>query len=165
MDCGLPPALSAMLTEAKREPLAVGAKSTAMMQDVVGGSPDPPMGHGVPLATSWKSPGFVPVVPMLAMMRFALPTLVKVAVCAGDVLPTLVLGNVRAVVESVATAPAPVPVRGTDWGLPVALSATLMLAFAVPTALGAKSTARMQELLGATPEPLIGQFVLGSITN
>lgn len=42
MVCGLPAALSAMLTEAKREPLACGMKSAAMLQDAAGAIPVPP---------------------------------------------------------------------------------------------------------------------------
>lgn len=113
MDCGLPPALSAMLTEAKRDKLAVGAKSTTMLHEVEGARPGEPTAQVVCGERIWKSPGLVPVVPRVAMMRFALPVLVKVTVCDGDVLPTLMLPNVSVFVDKLATAPAPVPLRGT----------------------------------------------------
>ena len=156
-----------MLTEAKRGPLACGAKSTAITQLPLGGRPEPPAEHVV-CAASWKSTGFAPVIvkPFALIMRFELPVLVNVAVCTADVVPTGTLPKVRVFVERLATAPAPVPMTGTVWGLLDALSATLMSAFAVPTAEGAKSTAMTHAPpFGPTPAPPIGQVVVESIRN
>lgn len=108
------------------------------------------------------------------MTRFEFPVLVNVADWTVEVVPTLTLPNVRVsgllggVVVIEATAPAPVPETGTVWGLGVfeALSAMLMSALTVPTAVGAKSTAMVHvALFGPTVPPETGQVVVASNVN
>ncbi len=72
--CGLPLALSVMLTEAVRLPLAVGLKVTLMVQL-------PPAATELPHVLVWaKSPAFVPVSARLVMLKAAVPELLRVTV-------------------------------------------------------------------------------------
>jgi hypothetical protein len=72
--CGLPLALSVMLTEAVRLPLAVGLKVTLMAQLL-------PAATELPHVLVWaKSPALVPVNTRLVMLKVALPELLRVAV-------------------------------------------------------------------------------------
>ena len=165
IDCGLLAALSAMVTEAKREPVACGAKPTAITQEAFGAMPVPPV-EQVVCALSWKSTAFVPVMPRLLRTRFALPVLVSVAVCTAETVPTWMLPKVMVVAERLATAPVPVPETGTFCGLGVLeeLSAMLILALAAPMAAGAKFTAITQEPpLGPTPAPPMGHVVCAEL--
>ena len=71
-DCGLPPALSAMVTAALRAPDAVGVNVTLMVQLL-------PALTDVPHVVVWpKSPAFVPVIVMLTPASVAVPVLVSV---------------------------------------------------------------------------------------
>ena len=64
--CGLPLALSAMLMEATRDPVAKGVKVTLMVQL-------PPAATALPQLLLWaKSPAFVPVIEMLVILRLVL---------------------------------------------------------------------------------------------
>jgi len=83
--CGLPVALSAMLTDALREPVAVGANVTLIEQV-------PPAATVAPAQVSAvfeKSLAFVPPIVTVEMVRLALPLLVRVTLCAVLVEPTL----------------------------------------------------------------------------
>ncbi len=74
--CGLPAALSMMLSVAFRVPVAVGVKVTLIEQLA-------PAASDVPQVLLWaKSPGFAPVVEMPLMLSAAFPVFVSVAVCA-----------------------------------------------------------------------------------
>lgn len=158
-----------MLIEAKRGPLACGAKSTIMLHEAAGPMPEPPTAH-VLWPVIWKSPGLFPARPMLLKTRLTFPLLVTVIACVADVLPTATLPNVSVgglpdgVI--VAIAPAPVPMTEINCGLETfeELSVMLTLAFAAPTAVGAKSMAIKQEPpFGPMPAPPIGQVVAGLI--
>jgi len=70
--CGLPDALSAMLTEALSEPTREGVNVTEMVQLALVAS------VAVQLLVWPKSALFVPVTVMLMLLRMALPVLVKV---------------------------------------------------------------------------------------
>ena len=71
---GLPLALSAMLSEAVRLPLAEGVKVTLIVQL-------PPAATEVPQLLLWaKSLGFVPPSARLEMLKAALPVLLRVTV-------------------------------------------------------------------------------------
>ena len=83
--CGLPVALSEMLTDALREPVAVGANVTLIEQV-------PPAATVAPAQVSAvfeKSLAFVPPIVTVEMVRLALPLLVRVTLCAVLVEPTL----------------------------------------------------------------------------
>ncbi len=84
---GLPLALSEMLTLAVRVPLAVGVKVTLIVQLTLAATLPPDVGQVVPDAST-KSPGFVPVMLMLVMVRVALPKLLSSTDCAALVVPT-----------------------------------------------------------------------------
>lgn len=70
--CGLPVALSVMLSEAARVPVAVGVNRIAIVQL------PPAATEGPQVLISVKSVGFAPVNPMLAMLKAALPVLFRV---------------------------------------------------------------------------------------
>src|SRR5208337_4077367 len=70
--CGLPLALSVMLTEAVRLPLAVGVKVTLMVQLL-------PAATELPHVLVWvKSPALVPVRATLVVLKAAVPVLLRV---------------------------------------------------------------------------------------
>src|SRR6266566_2903572 len=78
-DCGLPDALSVIVTLALRLPVAVGVKVTLMVQEAPAASVLELLGHVLVWA---KSPALVPVRAMLLMVRDPVPLLVSVTVCA-----------------------------------------------------------------------------------
>ncbi len=74
--CGLPAALSLMLSVAFRVPVAVGVK-VALIEQL------PPAATDVPQLLVWaKSPGLAPVREMPLMLSEALPVLLRVTVWA-----------------------------------------------------------------------------------
>ncbi len=87
--CGLPIALSVIVTFADRFPAAVGVKVTPMLQ-LAPAATEPPQ-----LFVWAKSPLLVPVTAILLMLSAVLPVLVRVTVCAALVVPTFSLPNVR----------------------------------------------------------------------
>ena len=93
IDWGLPLALSTILTLALRVPVAVGANFTLIVQLA-------PAARLLPqVYVSEKSPGFVPVRPMLVMLRLPVPVLVNVTFCAALVLPVFTELKLRVVDE------------------------------------------------------------------
>jgi hypothetical protein len=73
-DWGLPLALSAMLSEAVRLPLAIGVNVTLMAHEA-------PAATELPQLLAWvKSPAFVPERAMLLTVKAPLPELVSVTV-------------------------------------------------------------------------------------
>jgi hypothetical protein len=80
--CGLPLALSVMLTDPLREPEAEGVKVTLIVQSAPAATELP---HVLVCA---KSPGSVPVIAMLLTLKVALPVLLRVTVRAVLVVPT-----------------------------------------------------------------------------
>src|SRR5207245_7501265 len=79
-DCGLPVALSVIVTAPTRLPAAVGVKVTLIVQLAPPATLDP---H---VFVSEKSPAFVPVILMLVIVRLLPPVLLNVTVCAPLVL-------------------------------------------------------------------------------
>src|SRR5207237_2751834 len=77
--CGLPVALSVILTLALRVPVAVGVKVALMVQEAPAASVLELLGHVLVWA---KSALLVPVRAMLLMVRAAVPLLVNVTVWA-----------------------------------------------------------------------------------
>ena len=86
--CGLPLALSVMLTEAVRLPLAAGVKVTLMVQLA------PPATEPPQVLVCAKSLALAPVSAMLVMFSVVPPLFVSVAAWALLVLPSAWLANV-----------------------------------------------------------------------
>ena len=149
--CGLLLALSVTVTFAVRTPVVVGLKLTVMVQLA-------PAAKLVP--QDWlpvKSPALAPVRAMLVILSAVLPGLVRVAVCEALVVPTTWLPKLRLAGDKV-TVPAtvaPVPLRATLCGLPVALSLMLSEALRVPAAAGVKVTAIAQLIPAASELPQV----------
>jgi hypothetical protein len=76
MDCGLPVALSLMVTDAEREPVAAGLKVTLIVQLPILAATEFPQ-----LFVCAKSPLFAPVKPIPVMLNAELPVLVSVTDC------------------------------------------------------------------------------------
>ena len=92
--CGLFSASSVMLSAAVRVPLALGVKETLIVQF-------PPAETLLPQVLVWlKSPLFVPVKPMLLIVRAELRLFVKVTICGELVVPTTCEAKVRLVGET-----------------------------------------------------------------
>jgi hypothetical protein len=86
--CGLPVALSVMLTDPVRVPAAVGVNVTMMVQVPCGGTLSLLAKHVlVGAGASAKSPALVPVRLTLVMLRAEVPVFVSVTVCWGLVVP------------------------------------------------------------------------------
>jgi hypothetical protein len=86
MSCGLPLALSAMLTEAVRVKMAVGVNVTLIEQVLGAGA----AGIVAPVQVSAllvKSPGLAPVNETLVMVKLELPVLVRVLLSPELVVP------------------------------------------------------------------------------
>ena len=90
--CGLPLALSVMLTLALRVPVAVGVKVTLMVQEAPAANVLELLGQVLVWA---KSPLLVPLRPILLMVRAALPLLVSVTAWAALVVLTCWLLKLR----------------------------------------------------------------------
>jgi hypothetical protein len=126
------------------EPPAVGVKVIASVQD-----PDAATGLEVEQVVPEVAIAKGPVVPIAVNVRLALPVLVTVRVCGGLVVPTGSDGKVGGA-DKLTTGPVPVPVRATVCGLLPALSANERLPEFVPTAVGVKVTATVQDPEAAT---------------
>jgi hypothetical protein len=92
---------------------------------------------------------------MLESVNAAEPVLLSVMFCAGLVVLISWLANVRLVGESVMAAVAPVPLRLTLCGLPLALSVIVMAPVRVPVAVGVNVTLIVQLPLAATDAPQV----------
>lgn len=92
--CGLPAALSVMLSEPVREPIWVGVKVTLILQFL-------PAARVLPQVEELTAKS--PVVPIPLMSSVPLPVLASVTVLAAEVLPTSVLAYVTEAGVSVTT--------------------------------------------------------------
>ena len=145
--CGLPEALSVIVTEAVRVPGAVGAKVTLRVQLA-------PVATEVPQVLTWlKSPVFAPVKATLLMLRAALPVFVSVTGCTPLVVPRVWLSKIRLVTVRLTAGPLPVPVRFKLCGLRAALSVIVNTALRVPGAEGVNVTLIAQLAPAATELP------------
>ena len=145
--CGLPAALSKMLTVAVRVPAAVGVNVMLIVQL-------PPAATELPqVVVSGKSPGSSPVTTKLVMPKMVLPLFVKLTVCAGLLVPTSWLLNVRFEGETPTPGAVPVPVRLSVWGLLAALSVNATEAPRVPVAVGANETVSVHCAEAVREEP------------
>jgi len=86
MSCGLPLALSAMLTEAVRVKMAVGVNVT-LIEQVLGAGAAGIVNPVQVSALLVKSPGLAPVNETLVMVKLELPVLVRVLLSAELVVP------------------------------------------------------------------------------
>lgn len=155
--CGLPPALSVILTVALREPATEGENVTLIVQL----APDASVaGLSGQLADSAKSAAFVPPTAILLIVSGAVPLLVRVIVCAALVVPTFWLPKLALAGLSVTPGAdvTPVPERGTLCGLPPALSLMLTVAVRAPFADGVKVTLIVQLAVAARMPGLAGQL-------
>lgn len=145
--CGLPGALSVMVTEAERLPMAVGAKVTLTLQF-------PPAGSELGQVLVWlKSPAFVPDTATEVMLMAAVPVLLRVTGCAALVVPRVWAPNVRLVAVRLSDAPPPVPARLTVCGLPEAESLMLSPAVRAPGDVGVKVRLMVQLAAAARELP------------
>jgi len=102
-----------------------------------------------------KSPALPPVIPMLLMVKLALPVLLKVMLCPVLVLPTFCVVKVRLEGERLTWPERPVPVRPTECGLPGALSVIVTAAVSAPINEGASVTLIVQLPPPATELPQV----------
>src|ERR1700722_1970435 len=112
--CGLPAALSEMLSVALTGPAACGAKSTEIVQ--LAPAIKLPLGKGQGFVPFTKNPKLVELLPVTAMLvRFskALPTIVSVTVCVPLVTPTGCVPNDSEAGATVRIGAIPVPVPVT----------------------------------------------------
>ena len=146
---GLPVALSVMVTDAERDPGAVGEKVTLIVQLF-------PIVTGLPQVLVWaKSPEFVPVTVTAVIFNVAFPVLFTVTVWAVLVEPTFCALKVKFEAVRPTTGPLPVPLKPKVCGLPGALSVMLTEAVRVPTAVGVKVTVTEQLLPAPTDPPQV----------
>jgi hypothetical protein len=145
--CGLPAALSEMVTVAVRLPAAAGVNVTLIVQFSSAGSELPQV------EVSANSAALAPVTAMLVKSKVPLPLFVRVTVWAAELVPTNWLPKVRVLRERPTPAEVPVPVRLTVWGLPVALSVNTIEAVRAPAALGVNVTLTVHWADGASEEP------------
>ena len=108
------------------------------------------MANEVPHVFVWAKS---PEAEMPVMLSGALPLLVRVAVCAVLVVPTVCEANVSAVGLRVAAGPRAVPTSSTDCGLPGPVPLIAMLAILVPPVVGVNVTLTMQVPPAANDAP------------
>ena len=143
---GEPAALWAMLTEADFAPALVGVNVTPMVQEAAGAT-----GAAQPLVVAnWLALAPVRVTP--ETRRLAVPVLLTVMACDAEVVPTPCVPNVSeaGATATIGPAGAPVPVRPTMSGDPMALLAIERLAVFAPTVAGVKVTSMPQLALMTT---------------
>ena len=143
-----------------RVPLAVGAKLTLIVQLEAAVSELPQV------LVCVKSLAWVPVTAMLAMLKGALPVLVRMIVCAALAVPTPWLGKVKLAGArlTAGSATTPVPRRMTICGLAGASSEMLSVPLRVPLPVGVKETLIVQLLPTATLVPQLFVWVKSPLT-
>ena len=145
--CGLPLALSAILTAAVNDPLAAGVKVTLIAQL----EPAATLAPQVLLCS--KSLGFAPVRVTPVRLKATLPVLLKVMACDELATPTGSFPKLRLPGNRLTPGLVPVPERVTVCGLPLALSATLTAAVNEPLAAGVNVTLIVHLPPAATLDP------------
>ena len=147
------PELSMICKLAENELADAGVKVTEMEQLAFAARLDPQV------VVSAKSLGFAPPITMLEMDSGPDPVLLRVTVCAAEVLPEVAV-NVRLDGLTAATGtPMPVPLSEALWVEPAtlpALSVTVKIPVRVPGALGVKVTEMVQlDPMATEPEQLL----------
>ena len=146
--CGLPTALSVIVSKPVLLPDAVGVNVTLMVQFAPGATL-------APQELSWAKS---PVTVILLMSSGAEPLLVMVMVIAALVTPRGWLGNVRLVGDRVTSGAAePTPERAMLCGLLAALSVMVIEPYRLPGAVGVKVTVMVQLI---PPTRLVGQLLV-----
>src|SRR3989454_2839205 len=147
--CGAPGALSAMVIEPFRVPVAVGVNVRLMVQ-LAPAATMVPFLQVVPAAGA-KSPlgSTLVMVSMVVPPFVSVTTWVRLVVLRGRLPKSkLVLDRLRAGPEGV-----PVPIKLITWGLPPALSVMMIAPARAPMAVGAKLALIVQLALAATLPP------------
>jgi hypothetical protein len=143
--CGLPPALSAIVTVPPFDPLLPGSKKTPIEQL-------DPAARVSPQAL--RTPKSLELDATLVIVSVASPVFVAVMVCGKPVVPTNCPGKTMLDGDNVSAAAGVVtPVKPTGCGLPGALSPMLNIAFRVPCPVGVKVTLIWQVALMANVVP------------
>jgi len=132
--CGLPVALSVILSVAERLPATVGVKVTVIMV-----LPPGVTVIGVVAEVKLKSPGLAPVTATELMIRFPLPEFVTVTP-SGMLVPTPCEPKLRLVPLKLTLGAVPVPDSATVCATTLALSLILREAARLPVAVGVKVT-------------------------
>ena len=138
-------ALSATAKVALREPVAVGVKVTLIVQVALAAKVEGLRGQ---LLVCPKSPGLVPVKPMLVMVSAAPLGFESVTALAVLVMPTLWLPKSGTGEGDRLGGAVPVPETPAVWGLLLALSVTVKVALRDPVAAGVKVTLMVQVQIG-----------------
>jgi hypothetical protein len=148
-DCGLPGALSVIVTAAIRLPAAVGLNVTLIEQL-------PPAATLAPqLSVLLKSPALAPPSTRLLILSAPFPLSVRVTLCGLLLEPATWLEKDRLLLDRLTAAAVtePVPDSATDCGLPAALSVIVTAAVRLPAAVGVKVTLMVQLPPAATLAP------------
>ena len=157
--CGVPVALSATLTVAVNVPVVAGLKVTVMVQLALAATL-------LPHVLVWlKELGSVPLMLMATLSSGPVPVFLSVMAFVALEVPVSVLEKASELGLSVAAGATPFPLKLTDCGDPVALSAMLTDAVSVPVACGLKVTVMVQLEAAATllPQLLVWLKELGSV--
>ena len=154
---GLLLALSATAKVALRDPVAVGVKVTLMVQVPLAAKVEGLRGQ---LLVCPKSPGLVPVKPMLVMVNATPLGFESITALGALVMPTLWLPKSGTGEGERLGGATPVPDTPAVWGLLLALSVTVNVAFREPVAAGVKVTLMVQVPLAAKVEGLRGQLLV-----
>ena len=107
-----------------------------------------------------KSPGLVPVKPMLVIVKAVPVGLESVTAWAAPVVPTFWFPKSGTGDGERTGSDTPVPDTPAVWGLLLALSVTVNVALREPVAVGVKVTLIVQVPLAATVEGLKGQLLV-----
>ncbi len=150
---GLSAASWLIVTLALRLPVAPGVNFTEIVHDALAARVAGATGQVFVCA---KSAAFAPVMPMLLIVKPAVPVFANVAVCAELVVPTWV-ANVSDDGVRLAAGATPVPLRATVCGLSTASSATETVAVRLPVAPGVKVIEIVQLSLTARVAGASGQ--------
>lgn len=148
--CGLPAALSVIVSVALLSEVAAGLNVTLIVQLAAAASVDGDIGQLLDCA---KSPLFVPVIVMFVMVKGALPMLVSVETSAELVMPTIWLPKAK--LDGDRLTAIPVPVRFRVCGLPAALSLMVIVPVLDPLDVGANVTLMVQFAPAATLAPQV----------
>jgi hypothetical protein len=137
---------SVTVRDALRLPLAVGVKTTVIVQELVGGSAAKVVGRAPHVVFRLKSPGLVPVNPMPVICKIAVPVLLSVKPSGELLVAVGWLGNGKVVGERLASGAVPVPFKVTVCGLFVAVSVKVNVAVRLPEVVGVNATLTEQVL-------------------
>jgi hypothetical protein len=141
--CGLPAALSVIVTAPVRVPVAVGVNLTLILQL------DPTVTDEPHVLVREKSP----LAAMLLIFSAAVPVFFNVTLFEGLVVPTVCEPKLKVVDDRLTTGSVPMPVRLTVCGLPLALSVMVIAPVRVPVAVGVNVTLMVQVPAAATDVP------------